>query len=234
MIISKITKLFVLTTLTILVSCSRTPVQPNVDDMFPDYVPSNLCYLFVTRRLHVLGAKSTWHSAGTLIEGQYLVTAAHNLYTSTWSKPVNVKVTCKNSSGSIDTRYIDAAGIGSTLEVDHYDTTFSQDYAFIKVPASIDVLEEITLEAVPQLPEITDIEVAGYPGGKLKYGKGPLKKPIKPGLTFKYDVTTAKGMSGGPVWASTTLVGIHGFPSGGRRVDPGLLKHYQDWKARHP
>jgi V8-like Glu-specific endopeptidase len=231
-----ILKFFLVVSITpVLVSCvsSLSPVSfSDRSDLFPDYVPTNICYLLTTRSTRFIGFETTWHSAGTLLDGQYLLTAAHNLYDSWKSKPIRVAVTCKEKSGNIKTSIISQQGIENTKKIAHYDYSFSQDYAFIKLEYALDVAEEISISEDFDLSAINEIEVAGYPGGRLKYGKGTIIKPVKSKSTITYTIDTAKGMSGGPVWAGDRLVGIHGFPSGGRQVNSALVKKYTEWKSQ--
>lgn len=217
----------------VLVSCASSPVSfSNRSDLFPDYVPTNICYLLTTRSARVIGIETTWHSAGTLFEGQYLVTAAHNLYDSWKSKPIRLAVTCKEKSGNIKTSIITKNDIRNTRKISHYDYSFSQDYAFIKLKDALDVEEEISISQDFELSAITEVEAAGYPRGELQYGKGTVIKPVQSDSTFTYTIDTAKGMSGGPVWAGDKLIGIHGFPSGGRQIDSVLVKEYIEWKSQ--
>lgn len=217
-----------------MVSCTSSPAtDSNSSELFPAYVPSNICYLNTTRSARIFGFRSTWHSAGTLLEGRYLVTAAHNLYDSWKSKPIQVLVTCKEKDGSIKSSLISQHGIDKTREIEHYDYSFSQDYAFIKLEETLNVEEEISLNDTLNFSEINEVEVAGYPDGKLSYGKGLVIKPIQTNSTFTYKITTAKGMSGGPVWAGGSLVGIHGFPGGGRQANSELIEKYINWKNSH-
>jgi V8-like Glu-specific endopeptidase len=190
--------------------------------------------LKTTRAARVFGIRTTWHSAGTLLEGQYLVTAAHNLYDSWKSKPIRVLVSCKGKNGEVISSVISQQGIDKAREIEHYDYSFSQDYAFIKLDEALNVEEQISPYETLDLSKIDEVEVAGYPGGTLRYGKGSVIKPIQSESTFTYNVPTARGMSGGPVWTGGSLVGVHGFPGGGRQVNSELIKNYVTWKKAHP
>lgn len=93
--------------------------------------------------------------------------------------------------------------------------------------------------------------VAGYPGEsrrvkgatgkKLFVGEGKVTKVR--GSLFGYDLETAKGVSGGPIWMERggrrLLVGIHlGSDIGGiegavgRMIDAALLKDWCEWRRR--
>ena len=220
-------------------SCSSTvpPLPDNAAVLVPEDVPDNLCYLRTTRKARLIGTSSTWHSAGTLIEGQYLVTAAHNIYDSRWTRPFSVTVTCKSISGEVVRATLTRADIEQTREVSHYDRTFPTDYAFIKLPESLAVAHEVVLNRDIDLDDISRVEVAGYPGGVLRYGEGPITSRNRALSTFYYDIDTVKGMSGGPVWAGLSdgrllLLGIHVTEGGARHVDAEMLRAFDAWQER--
>lgn len=221
----------------ILPSCATTdPVRiDNPQELFPDHVPSNICYLRTVRAVRLFGFRSGYNSAGTLIEGKYLVTAAHNLYDSWRTKLISVQVSCKDENGTVVTSVVDRSGIEQTRNAGHYDRKFPTDYAFLKLNNPLAVKESVTLNPAARIDEIDTIEVAGYPGGKLKYGAGDVKKPILDDSTFYYSVDTAKGMSGGPVWAIHhgvgSLVGVHVSEGRARVVDSRLINDFENWKA---
>ena len=216
-----------------LTSCTSVHIDDNsVKEMFPSHIPSNICYLRTTRSLKILGFQRGYNSTGTLIQGQYLITAAHNLYDSPRSNLIKVQAVCKSNDGNIITSIVSRDEIKSTRKDNHYDRTFSTDYAFLKLNSPIPVSDSISLSKSISINNIKTIEVAGYPGRKLKYGQGDVIHPIQNDSTFYYDVDTAKGMSGGPVWAGETLIGIH--VSSGQRarlVDEGLINDFENWKS---
>lgn len=220
----------------LLTSCASLPVSVGKPhEVFPDIVPSNICYLRTIRSIRIIGLRSGFNSTGTLIEGQYLVTAAHNLYDSWGTKLVSVQVSCKDINGNVVTSIIEKNGIDRTRKVIHYDRDYSTDYAFLKLDNPIPVPESITLNRAANLNKISAIEVAGYPGGKLKYGDGNVVQPIPNDSTFYYEVDTVKGMSGGPVWATYnntgSLVGVHVSEGRARIVNDELINDFERWKA---
>ena len=235
---SKITLSYfpIIAALLFLVSCASVPV--NVDkphEMFPDKVPSNICYLRTIRSVRLFGFRFGFNSTGTLIEGQYLVTAAHNLYDSWRTKLVSVQVSCKGSDGNVVTSIVGKNGIDRTRKVNHYDRGYSTDYAFLKLDDTMPISESITLNRTATINKVSVIEVAGYPGGKLKYGTGKVVQPIPSDSTFHYEVDTARGMSGGPVWATyestNSLVGVHVSEGRARVVNDELIDDFENWKA---
>lgn len=220
----------------LMVSCASVPVRvENPGNLFPETVPSNICYLRTVRSARLIGIRTGFNSAGTLVEGQYLVTAAHNLYDSWRTKLVHVQVSCKGSDGNMVTSLVDRKGIERTRKVSHYDRGFSTDYAFLKLDDPLPVAESITLNRSARISEIPVITAAGYPGGQLKYGSGRVLQPIPTDSTFYYKIDTAKGMSGGPVWATyqstSSLVGIHVSEGRARAVDSDLINDFERWKS---
>ena len=223
----------------VLSSCTSIPINPgNVKELFPDTVPSNICYLRTVREARVIGVRRGFNATGTLIEGQYIITAGHNLYDSWRTRLVGVQVICKGENGEIVTTDITENQIKKTRKVDHYNQSFSSDYAFLKLKNPMHVRDSIHLNKAVDIDKIQKIEVAGYPGGKLQYGAGNLIRPIPINSTFYYEVDTAEGMSGGPVWAKQgdiqSLVGIHvsgkGRSGGARVVDNELIDDFDNWK----
>ena len=217
-----------------LASCTSTsvPIEASKSkEMFPSHVPSNICYLRTTRSLKVLGFRKSYNSTGTLLDGKYLITAAHNLYDSPRSNLSKVQVTCKGSNGTIITSVVSRNSIEKTRKDNHYKRTFTTDYAFLKLDSPIAVSDSISLNKSISINDIKTIEVAGYPNRKLKYGIGSIIQPVPNDSTFYYDVDTAKGMSGGPVWVEGALIGIH--VSSGQRaklVDKALISDFENWK----
>lgn len=218
-------------------SCSTIKQSPeNRSALFPSHIPSNICYLNTVRSQNfIFGRKISFNATGTIIDGQYLITAGHNVYDSFWTKFVEVDVVYKSSSGKIVTTNISNEMIQKSLKISHYDDnghSYSYDYAFLKLTEPIDVTESIKLGAGKEINKINHIEVAGYPSGILKYGKGSVLKPIPKNHTFSYDIDTAKGMSGGPVWANDYLVGIHVSEGMARTVDGELINEFNKWKDK--
>lgn len=233
----KITFLFLICGAASLLLASYATLPISVEgpgEMFPDNVPSNICYLRTVRSVRILGIRKGFNSAGTLIEGQYLVTAAHNLYDSWRTKLLSVQISCKGSDGNVVTSVVGKSGIEKSRKVSHYDRGFSTDYAFLKLDAPVPVVESIKLNRSAKIGDIPAIEVAGYPGGVLKYGAGNVVHPTPNDSTFYYEVDTAKGMSGGPVWAThqdvRSLVGIHVSKGRARVVDGELIDDFERWK----
>jgi V8-like Glu-specific endopeptidase len=184
-------------------SCATTPVAIKKvhQEMFPELIPSNVCYLRTVRTLRLIGYRTVWHSAGTLFEGQYLVTAAHNLYDSWRTKLLSAQVFCKDDNGKVVTSFVSREGLEKNRETSHYKRNYSTDYAFLKLIDPIDVSTSITLKRNIDIDSIDRIEIAGYPKSKLRYSSGVKNHSIKSdSTTFYYNIDTAKGMSGGPVW----------------------------------
>ena len=225
----------------IMASCAGRGGLENRDfsSLFPDKVPSNICYLRTTRSVYLLlGSEQTFNATGTLFSGEYLITVGHNVYDSWRSKLVGVDVVCKSSNGSVVTSTITPKDIARTREVTRYDDSghaYAYDYAFIKLPAKIDVQESVILGSGKESVKVKNIEVAGYPSGELQYGQGSIKKN-RTKTNFSYKVDTAKGMSGGPVWAKYNgveyLVGVHVSEGTARTVDEELVDEFHAWKKQ--
>ncbi len=218
-----------------LTACSTTTINTTSnEELFPEKVPGNICYLKTTRKSHLLGSKSSYNATGTIIDQNHIVTAAHNVYDSFWTDLVEVSVTYKSSNGAIVTTVIPLEVIEETRKVSHYDEKFPQDYAFLYFEEPAQVGNSISLNTSTPIDSIEGIKVAGYPGGKLTYGEGMVTKPIPGDSTFYYDVDTAKGMSGGPVWASVDgkdiLVGVHVSEGRARVIDEALVEDFENWK----
>ncbi|MET1257187.1 trypsin-like serine peptidase [Aliikangiella maris] len=220
----------------LLTSCTSVPIRiEEPQQMFTDAVPSNICYLRTVRSVRFLGFRLGFNSTGTLIEGQYLITAAHNLYDSWQTKLVSVQVSCMGSNGNVVTTVVGQSGIEKTRKVSHYNLDFSTDYAFLKLDVPVSVVDSVTFNGSVNISDIPTVEVAGYPGGQLKYGAGKIVQPIPNDSTFYYEIDTIKGMSGGPVWATFQnaeyLVGVHVSEGRARTVNKELINDFESWKA---
>ncbi|NGP89938.1 trypsin-like serine peptidase [Fodinibius halophilus] len=218
-------------------SCASIPITlDKPQKMFPADLPSNVCYLKTVRAVRIIGFRTGYNSTGTLIEGQYLVTAAHNLYDSWRTRLLGVQVTCKADDGSIVTSIVSKEGISKTRKVSHYNKEYATDYAFLKLNKPIPVTEILTLTRDTNIENVQEIEVAGYPSIKLEHLTGKVKHPIPNDSTFYYEVDTKKGMSGGPVWPTSQstgtvpLLGIHVTEGRARIVNSDLIDDFENWK----
>jgi len=179
----------------------------------------------------------SFNSTGTLFEGKYLVTAGHNVYDSWKSDLENIALTCKAKDGTIARASIDRQQILSTRFDKHYTSanhSFSQDYAFVALKSPIPVESSLNLPNKESF-NFSEVEVAGFPGGVLRYGKGQyVKNDQLLKHTFKYTVDTTKGMSGGPVWLyhnnKSFLIGVHVSEGMAREVDSKLVERFETWK----
>ena len=202
--------------------------------LFPANVPDNICYLKTTRQVRFLGIKRTFNATGTIIDGQYIITAGHNVYDSRRTKLKEILVTYKSKNGTVESVTVPIDIIKLTRSDSHYNGAFSDDYAFIRLKDPIELNESIGLNPDVRLRSLEEVEVAGYPGGRLQYGKGAIKKPLPNDSTFYYDVDTAKGMSGGPVWGGEnrdSLLGVHVSEGRARAADTHLIEEFEKWKA---
>ena len=219
-------------------SYTTTDQELDSASLFPDHLPSNICYLYTTRKARVFGFESNWHSTGILFDGKHLITAGHNVYDSLGTKLHKVDVFCKTSDGSIVDSTLNRDDIERTRENKGYVNSghsFNYDYSFLKLSKELPVAESLSLSADVLIGADSPIEVAGYPGGKLVYKQGETKGKVNNSL-MAYKFETFKGMSGGPVWATNNgtvyLVGVHVKNEGARVVDAVLLDDYKNWKDR--
>lgn len=184
--------------------------------------------------MRFLGVRIGFNSTGTLLEGEYLLTAAHNLYDSWRTRLISVQVSCKGRDGNLETSIVMEDDIQRARKVGHYNKTYSTDYAFLKLDERLPVQESVSLNRALNVQDIHQIEVAGYPGGLLKYARGNLVRPVPGDATIYYQVDTAKGMSGGPVWAEyqgvESIVGVHVSEGRARLVDNELIDDFEQWK----
>ena len=213
----------------LLAGCASTPSSIDVG-LFPETVPSNICYLKTTRQIRFLGLKTSFNATGTLFRDRYLVTAGHNVYDSWRTRLIGVDVFCKGVRGAVVHSRLESDQIERNRLVSQYDETFNNDYAFLRLEETIDVVPSLSLPEAHILDSVETISVAGYPGGLLTQGSGLVVKPLPSDGTFYYEVDTAKGMSGGPVWTEQEiLVGVHVAEGRARLVDPAMITLFNQW-----
>lgn len=217
------------------VSCeSNHSLTSKHEGLFPATIPTNICYLRTKRKAKILGMEATYNATGTIIEGKYIVTAAHNLYDSWKSNLIEVEVIYKSSIGEVKTSTITKEEIQRTRKTSHYTLSYPTDYAFLRLGNAVDIADSVKINTEVSINDIKNIKVAGYPDGTLLYGSGAIIRPIPNDATFYYAVDTVKGMSGGPVWtefnSEDLLVGIHVSEGRARLIDPNLIDDFEKWK----
>ncbi len=216
-------------------ACASVPIAVGpAHEIFPDTLPSNVCYLRTVRAIRLTGVRLGYNATGTLMAGQFLITAGHNLYDSWRTKLISVQVSCRGRDGAVVTSVVGAERLKQARKVDHYTRRFPTDYAFLRLDETIDVAESIQLSRHADIGNGTHIAVAGFPGGRLEYGTGPVTVPHIVDSTFRYAVETKKGMSGGAVWSTEhgvlSLLGVHVSNGRARMVDDGLVADFERWR----
>ena len=125
------------------------------------------------------------------------------------------------------------------------------DYGFVDLGGEVKGRSSFELGASLSLKVGDVIKVAGYPeGGARVHGangnrlfQASGKVTAVTANLFSYDVVTARGISGAPVWVERggrrVLVGVHvrsdfGGEKGAmaRRVDSALIRDWNRWRSR--
>lgn len=169
-----------------------------------DEVLANVVHLYVRRRRGLL-MQTENNSTGVVIEGQYVLTAAHNVYTTFLSKVKSISVSI--GKASVDGR--DTMSVYHSRVARGYDwKMFKRDFAVLKLPQPVATAKPFKLVAVASADDVAgQLHLAGYPGasGGERNGKnlftGTGTATYSAGSEIlDYDVDTETGNSGGPVW----------------------------------
>lgn len=195
---------------------------------------------------HLSSNRST--GSAVLIEGRYLITAAHNLSDySGFSRVKRLEVRCGVlAKEGAEALVFDRPEIKKNRAIPRYSfnplyrrAQFKNDYAFFDLGKVISAQNHFQLSAFPAGTTMS-VSIAGYPGGSvcdnchmLFVGKGETSGAVHRS-NFEYNVTTATGNSGGPVWyekpnGKYALAGIHVAPSRARVVDDVFLDDWKNW-----
>lgn len=202
-------------------SDQRLVLPPTPDDL------RSICHLFVTRRRGLFKRTSN-NSSGVLLGNQYVLTAAHNVYSTRWSKVLRVEVsvghTTVDSQGAIQVSRWRVAD-------KYYWRRYQHDYAVLKLPEPLDFTSRFQLAgSVSQNDLASEVRIAGYPGesGGPRNGKnlheGVGKAVLNPASDLlRYTVDTEQGNSGGPAWieaddGTAKILGVHVYGDGDEGV----------------
>jgi V8-like Glu-specific endopeptidase len=186
----------------------------------PEGALQSICHLSTERRPGGI-SHGTYNGSAVLYRRQYLVTAAHNVY-SPFYNPV--------------TRLLVACGIAEPNRAAHQEIPisrtrvapgywwrrFHRDFAVIRLPQPIDVDQPLRLGEIGDGSGPLRVRSAGFPddlvdgtpmnGWRMFCGSGTAA-PRSGGSLLDYDVETLGGNSGGAVWTEgaegVELVGIH-------------------------
>lgn len=179
---------------------------------------ANICHLYV-RRKRALFFGSHNNSSGVLIHKQYVLTAAHNVY-STWgskvkSIAVSVGKTTADGNGTL-------RGVSWRVASGYGWRNFARDFAVVKLEQPMPSAQPFDLATVGSAGDVSrPVHLAGYPGasGGERNGKnlftGSGTVAFTPGSDMlDYDIDTETGNSGGPVWirnedCQPMVVGVH-------------------------
>lgn len=179
----------------------------------------------------------SYFSSGAHIGGGVILTAGHNLHSSTMSVVEDVSVECgvakhKDGAGHIDhfTRSSIAVVPGY-----HWDD-FQRDTAIIHVANPPPAAFEVAADDL-QLQKGDEVHLSGFPGdgytpnGEFLFSAAGKIVAVDPTFIV-YAITTATGNSGGPVWIEKDgrfiVVGVHVSGAGNigtaRRVSQSIVK----------
>ncbi len=228
------------------------PENPTVfNDQYPQtQSESGVCHLKTERR----NIKRLWirpkvsYGSAVVVDGKYLVTAAHNLADyPLLNRLISVEVTCNVvlAAEASPTVTLNRNEIISHRRVPEYawriykrNNKFENDYAFLFLGKEINVPTELNMDSSITLKKGDNVQISGYPGGDicdsntLYTGEGVVAD-IDSNLVT-YTIHTAKGNSGGPVWVTKNdkkyLQAIHVRTSGGRALNSNFYKEWNKWK----
>ncbi|WP_437875625.1 trypsin-like serine peptidase [Sorangium sp. So ce513] len=175
------------------------------------------CRLQVIRKKAWL-FRSSYFSSGAHIGSGIILTAGHNLYSSTFSVVDDVSVECGVTEHKDGAGRVSQFKRSSIAVLPGYDwKDFPRDIAIIRVPHP----PAATFEVAPddlQLKKGEEVHLSGFPGdgytenGEFLFTARGKIVEVTPEFIV-YAITTATGNSGGPVWMEKDgrflVVGVH-------------------------
>jgi V8-like Glu-specific endopeptidase len=208
---------------------------------------ANVCHLRTERR----NIKTLWlgrivsTGSAALIDGRYLITAAHNVAdypAANHLTEIEVRCTAAPSPDQAPDVVLTRAEIKERVAVPSYawrahsnDKKYEFDYAFVDLGRRLDIESRFVLDE-SVLPDSGTVRIAGYPGGHisdaytLHMGEGRITQ--RDHNLLSYEIATATGNSGGPVWMIRNqrpyLVAVHVADRTGRVLNQTF---YRDWNA---
>lgn len=177
----------------------------------------NICHLSTKRAIRA----SPYNGSAILYRRQYLITAAHNVYSPFYNPITSLRFACGLSEPTSEDHR--SVAIGKTRVASGYFwRRFNRDYAVIRLPEPIDVPQPFRLGEVADGAAPFPVTSAGFPddslpntpmnGWRMFCGTGTATVSAGSPL-LNYDVRTKGGNSGGAVWTDgpngPELVGVH-------------------------
>ena len=222
----------------------QRPVEPSVPPL------DDVCQVISVRRL----TRALWRQVETsgsaaLIDGRYLITAAHNVADyPAGNRMSQIRVSCNArdvTSETVDVT-LDRRAIESRVSIPRYawrahhrDRKYEFDYAFIDLQESLASANRFSLDpdVVPRVGET--LFIGGYPGGVISNQRtlhaGSGKVVGIDGNLITYDIETANGNSGGPLWVVRDgrmyVVAVHVNYSTGRLLNAGFHEEWARWRT---
>lgn len=203
------------------------------------------------RGLFFLSMTSEFYGTGVLVDRRFVITAAHNLHQNLFSKLQSINISFGYNSGESMWVAPRIYGLRSVRIAKGYGFgRLERDFSVIdlgeKAPAVHSVFR---LPKQDELKELvarrSELHLAGYPGNEGHDGQ-----VLKGASTFDYhadelfityDIDTATGNSGGPIWFESkgeyVLAGIHISEGSGPRgkegkaivLSDGVLSEIKNW-----
>jgi V8-like Glu-specific endopeptidase len=228
-----------------------SPIDTVKADRTDRYPEKSTCQLIVKRRT----IKTLWlwkitnQSTGFFIDSNLVVTNAHNLYSSFWSKVTDIEV---NRGRNKDDFPFKRDSINGSKNIKNH-VRVSENYRFVMSSekrarydyAVLYVSPKVKPDSVLSLKPSASlfyngrkIEVLGYPGvsksgSELYSSKGTIKNENK--WNVYYNVYTETGSSGSPVLILEAgkhhVIGIHAFPNKGVKITSAIIKQIEGWQV---
>lgn len=185
------------------------------------------------------GSKENWRGTGFLVSPRTLVTAGHNVYFHDhggWANSIEVHPG-RNANGSP----YGAVVARKFFSVRGWTDGRSNDYDYGAIVLDQDLGTSLgyfgLLEPSVQQLAKSELQLAGYsnPSGEQVGGQGRSQSPTTD-LRIYYDVPTAIGQSGAPLWFrdDPRAVAVHGYESSaynsGVRVNAAVHSQLRQWR----
>lgn len=187
-----------------------------------------ICHLYVKRSTPFSGSSN--NSTAFLYRERYLITAAHNVYSPAYNRARHIGISCGVTEADQDKpqQVVDYRNV--RVASGYFWRRWSRDFAVVRLDRALTGNAGFALPADDVVAPDTPGRIAGFPGRsgdaggmtgqRLFAGAGTVRRN---GSFLSYDIETATGNSGGPVWTEATAgpvaLGVHIRPSGARFLD---------------